>query len=136
MVFELNSKIAFNKCLNYVIFYIKLNNTFKIQLSCLITAACLLFIELKFTTNVTMFFVSVNTRVDIFDHRLHPPFQSSRDDFKWLVRYKKREVKASLHFHLELNALEGLRPLTDTNLKHKGREQWVLCPKNSLLRYR
>ena len=33
----------------------------------LITAACLLFIELKFTTNVKLFFTSVNARIDIFD---------------------------------------------------------------------
>jgi len=79
--------------------------------------------ELKFTTNVTVFFTSVNTRMDISDHGLPPPFQRSRDDCKWLVRYQKREGKASLHFHLELNTLEVIRPLTDTNLEHKVRQQ-------------
>ena len=47
---------------------------------------------------------------------------------KWLVRYQKREGKTSLHFHLELNILEVLRPLTDTNLKHRGREHVGVAP--------
>ena len=37
---------------------------------------------------------------------------------KWLVRNQKLKGKGSLHFHLELNTLEVLRPLTDKNLKH------------------
>jgi hypothetical protein len=52
-----------------------------------------LFIELKYTTNVKMFFTSVNARIDTFDHGLPHPFKGPGAVVNGLSGIKTTRVK-------------------------------------------
>jgi hypothetical protein len=121
--FQFNWKTTFyHKYFNYVVCNLNWYNTFTIHVPNLITIGFLLFIKSQFT---------INAQNVLHLNQLRPghtwswttvPFQWSPGEggSKRFGRHKKCVGEVSLHFQLELNAVEVLSVHTDNILKEWG----------------